>query len=114
CGANNTPCCANSGAAPWDKICQPSTRDCTAKHSAVIAMPKTEVTNLLAGVFDGIVDGRIANASQGTDYKHSTVEKMAIAAAVGPGEACKAPAGCTQDDWKCYCQHGVAPCLPIA
>jgi hypothetical protein len=114
CGANNTPCCANRASAPWSGICQTSTRDCTAKHAAVLAMPKTEVTNLLAGVFDGIVDGHIADASQGTDNKHTTVEKMAIAAAVGPAEGCKAPAGCSTGDWKCYCEHGVAPCLPIA
>ena len=114
CGTANTPCCSGKGTSPYNKICEAPTRDCQTKHTAVLAMPHTVVDNIFAGVLDYVSGGTFASAAQpGEDHGHTKVEKLAIALAAGPRDACRNP-GCTQGDWKCYCEHGVAPCLPIA
>ena len=115
CCTNNSPCCINKTSAPWDDICKSTAKDCTAKHKAVVAMPNTVVNNLFATIFNYIVDGRIASAAvQGANNGQTRVEKLAVAMSSGPSSACQQPADCALDDWKCYCEHGVAPCLPIA
>jgi hypothetical protein len=106
----NTPCAANGS---WgDTTCTPSD-DCD-RVTAVLAIPHTDVDNLFAGVFDFITGGKIANAAVGTTNQISRVEKLAIAAPSGPGGACQVPEGCSSNDWECYCNNGVAPCIPIA
>src|SRR5262249_29251295 len=111
CCTGNSTCCRQRGSAPYNTVCgNPTNRDCT-RPTAVLAMPRTRVTNLLAGVFDSIGGGRLAFATtQGADNKHSTVEKLAIARVAGPSSGCQTPRACTLGDWKCYCEHGAAPC----
>ena len=114
CCTSNSPCCENSGTSPWDTVCKTTTRDCTANRKAVLAVPQTTVTNLLAGIFDSTAFANAAIAAG--DNKHSTIEKLAIASASGPVSGCKMPEECENatNKWQCSCEHGVAPCLPIA
>jgi len=115
CCTNASPCCINKATAPFNQVCEAPTRDCSAKHTAVLAMPRTVVDNIFAGIFDFVSDGRFASAAtSNADNKHSPVEKLAVAMAGGPADSCRTPTGCNSGDWKCYCEHGIAPCLPIA
>ncbi len=91
----NSPCCQSSlNMGDWS--CTQS-NSCSTR-GAVLAMPRTTVTNLLAGVLGN---------------KTSTVDKVAVAAYSGPSQGCKTPSGCAALDWQCWCNHGVAPCMPL-
>jgi hypothetical protein len=68
-------------------------------QDAVMATVTTTVDNIVA-------------AAIGTPQ--TTVVKDAIAAFSGPAEGCAPPANCASNDWACFCQNGVPPCLPIA
>jgi Flp pilus assembly protein TadG len=85
-----------------------------AKRAAVKATAHTPVTNLFAGIFDFINNGRLQGTPKGTDFKHTTVARVSIAGFAGKGSGCSAPQGCSATDVNCWCQRGAAPCLPIA
>jgi len=87
--------------------------DCS-KRDSVLALPNTTVHNLFAGIFDFFQNGRIAAAATGSGNANTAVEKVAVASYSGPATGCTVPAGCAPNDWSCFCQHGVAPCLPLA
>ena len=113
CCTTNTPCCQNGS---WRGLTCVGASSCT-RRTAVLAMPHTTVDNLFAGVFDFIVDGRFGNAGGGgTSNGQSPIERLAVAHASGPAGGCQIPKEClaTPNDWGCYCDHGVAPCLPLA
>jgi hypothetical protein len=110
CCTNNTPCCAGG---QWGDIDCVAANSCT-KRSAVLALPHTDVDNLFAGIFDSIQGGRFANAAVGDTNATTRVEKAAIATPSGPAVGCQAPPGCGPTDWQCFCNAGVAPCLPLA
>jgi hypothetical protein len=106
---SDTPCAQNG---QWgDLSCVPSD-DCD-RVTAVLATPNTTVDNLFAGVLDWIQSGRLTSAAIGTAHATTRVEKLALAAPSGPGAGCQVPEGCSANDWGCYCDNGVAPCLPI-
>lgn len=111
CCNTNTPCCKDG---TWGGTKCVGSSSCT-HVTGVLAQPKTEVTNLFAGVFNYIAEGRVASAAVTNGNEKSQVQKLAIADASGPGAGCQAPpgSGCAANDWGCFCDHGVAPCLPI-
>jgi len=113
CCTSNSPCCTGGS---WRGLtCVPSS-SCT-RRTAVLAIPHTTVENLFAGVFDFMSGGRFTDtAAAGRPNQHTTVERLAVAHASGPGAGCQVPPECaaTPTNWGCYCDHGVAPCLPIA
>jgi hypothetical protein len=110
CCTSNTPCCANG---QWGSLDCAASSSC-AKRTAVLVTPQTDVDNLFAGILDFFDNGRLANAAVTSGHAISTIEKVAIAGASGPGAGCQAPPGCAANDWACFCNAGVAPCLPIA
>jgi hypothetical protein len=118
CCTTNSPCCSGgSGGSLGDVTCTDGdAAECATHAAAVLAMPHTTVTNLLAGIFDFMQGGRFTStAATGKPNNTTRVEKAAMAASSGPANGCQAPEECPDPaDWGCYCDHGVAPCLPIA
>ncbi len=109
CCNPNTPCCKNG---TWGNTTCVASNSC-AHVTGVLAQPKTQVDNLFAGVFNYIAGGHVASAAVTNGNETSNVQKLAIADASGPGAGCQKPAGCAANDWGCYCDHGVAPCIPL-
>jgi hypothetical protein len=111
CCTSNTPCCKNGS---WGDLTCTAGGACDTR-SAVLATPATTVDNLIAGFLDFVnAQGQITSAAaSGSPHKTTKVTKIAVAAPTGPGAGCQTPAGCNANDWACYCNHGVAPCLPI-
>lgn len=115
CCTNNTPCCKNGS---WGgTTCSGGASNCD-HPGAVVAVPHTDVDNLFAGVINFFQGGRIAAAAVDSGNETSRVEKLAVASPSGPGGACQVPAACAgiaaDSRWGCMCDHGVAPCLPMA
>jgi hypothetical protein len=111
CCTSNTPCCKNGS---WGDLTCVAGGAC-ATRSAVLATPATTVDNLVAGFIDFInAQGQITSAAaSGAPHATTRITKIAVAAPTGPGAGCLVPAGCSANDWACYCSKGVPPCLPI-
>jgi hypothetical protein len=111
CCTNNTPCCQGGSGLGCGG---PGTLSCD-RRTAVLAEPSTPVDNLLAGIFNFIDGGRIAVAAPTQGAEQTTVQKLAIAGPTGPSGGCQLPEGVScGNDWSCFCNNGIPPCLPIA
>ena len=110
CCTSNTPCCSSGS---WGGLTCTRAAACDSRM-AVIAVPRTNVHNLLAGIFDFFQDGRLTSTEHGGSSDTTQVQKLAVAAGTGPATGCRVPDGCAANNWGCYCDHGVVPCLPIA
>src|SRR5262245_3903698 len=113
CCTSNSPCCSNG---TWRGLTCVNSSSCT-RRTAVLAVPHTTVDDIFAWVFDFISGGQLTTtAAAGTPNRQTTVERLAVAFAAGPSTGCRIPDECAADptNWGCWCDHGVAPCLPLS